>query len=282
MSKNTRSQPQDIIQLLEDLKADFNRRFDAQDARMMSLNSLLTQVTTKNQQLKTALEEKERQVLALERKMNNQEQYQRSWSIRILNLPIPADQDSSNTDVVMRTVFSKVLEPIFQGAVQKKLLPGIPAYTSILETAHILPSKPNQPPAIIARFFSGNIRQLVFRLKKEFATKVPTPTTSKSHPHPKLAHPFYEDLTTFNFSKMRAIAQDKRVLSCCPATGSTAKRRSGVFGTTMRPWMPSLPPPRLQSNHSQFSSQTIFYSGFLHTVTIRLFFTVLSYIFHIQ
>jgi len=227
MSKNTRSQPQDIIQLLEDLKADFNRRFDAQDARMMSLNSLLTQVTTENQQLKTALEEKERQVLALERKMNNQEQYQRSWSIRILNLPIPADQDSSNTDVVMRTVFSKVLEPIFQGAVQKKLLPGIPAYTSILETAHILPSKPNQPPAIIARFFSRNIRQLVFRLKKDFATKVPTPTTSKSHPHPKLAHPFYEDLTTFNFSKMRAIAQDKRVLSCWSVAGQLRLRLNG-------------------------------------------------------
>ena len=35
----------------------------------------------------------------------------------------------------------------------------------------------------------------------------------------KLAFPFYEDLTTANFKKMHAIAQDSRVMACWSVSG---------------------------------------------------------------
>lgn len=225
-SKSSQQPAQDesILKLLEELKSDFNRRFDAQESRFEILSGQFKAVIQDNKELQLALAEKEKQVTALERKVNDQEQYQRSWSIRILNLPIPAGEDPTNNDTVMRLVFQKVLEPIFQGAIQNGLLPGMPSYTSILETAHILPTKPDQTPPIIVRFFSRNIKAMIFRLKKDFATKVRNP---KSPAHPQLAFPFYEDLTTKNFLKMRAVALDKRVLACWSVAGQLRFRLHG-------------------------------------------------------
>ena len=95
--------------------------------------------------LKTAMEEKEREVSNIKVRANDQEQYMRSWSIRILNLAIPRAQDASDPDVVMRLVFSKVLEPIFRSAMQQNIIIAfVPRYDQILETAHILSYNPTQ------------------------------------------------------------------------------------------------------------------------------------------
>jgi len=227
-----------IVKLLEDLKnemkSDFKTRFDAQEGRFLELKSMLIGVQVENTSLRATLDKKEREISGLRRKTNDNEQYMRSWSIRILDLAVPRDQDASNPDVIMRLVFNKILLPIFEGAVQRKILTEIPSYDTILETAHILPSKPNQTAPIIARFFSRNIKSMVFRLKKDFATRqqnqqqpaVSQPGT-KARPA-RLAHPFYEDLTTANFQKMRAIASDKRVLACWSVAGQLRFRLHGV------------------------------------------------------
>lgn len=224
-----------LHKIIEELRNDVKLRFDAQEARFLELKTLLTGVQTENQALKKALEEKEREIGSLKIKTNDNEQYARAWSIRILDLNIPADQDSSNTDVVMQHVYNRVLLPILEGAVKNKLLKDVPLYHQILETAHILPAKPDQTPPIIARFFSRNIKTMMFRLKKEFALRQQAPRSDfpplpqpggKSRPA-KLLYPFYEDLTTVNFRKMRAIAQDSRVISCWSVAGQLRFRLNG-------------------------------------------------------
>ena len=219
-----------LVKLIDDLKNDFKVRFDAQEGRFLELKALLIGVQTENSTLKTALEEKEREIIGLKKKSNENEQYMRSWSIRILDLQVPKGQDSTDPDTIMRLVYDKLLLPILEGAVKRKLLPGLPTYQSILENAHILPSQPNQTPPIIARFYSRNIKSMIFRLKKECATRQQMPVVSqpgtKARPA-KLAFPFYEDLTTANFKKMRAIAADKRVLACWSVAGQLRFRLHG-------------------------------------------------------
>jgi len=213
---------EDYAKLIDDLRKEFGTRFEAHGVRFEKLEASLLQAKGTITTLEKALEVKEKEITTIRQRANDQEQYIRSWSIRVLDLPIPQGQDSSDNTIVMKAVYSQVLLPIFRGAAQKGLMPGIPAWDQVLETAHILPSKPGQTPPIIARFYSRNIKALVFKLKREFATRVADPdpsSQSRSRRPAKPAHPFYEDLTTTNFLKMRAIAKDPRVMACWSVAG---------------------------------------------------------------
>lgn len=223
-----------VTKLLEEIRREFSCKLDAYGARFDTLESLLASAQLENKTLKVALEEKDREITSLRRKHNDLEQYQRSWSMRILDLPIPPGEDAHDNSTVMKVVFKKLLEPIFRGAIDKGLLHSMPSCDSILETAHILPSKPNQTPPIICRFYSRNIKSLVFKLKKEFAPKLPSDqpasqlrSASRTPVFLKLAYPFFENLTTDNFMKMRALSQDKRVLASWSVAGQLRFRLHG-------------------------------------------------------
>jgi len=212
---------EDYAKLIDDLKSEYGTRFEAHGVRVDQLEASLMKAKSDIIALEKALEVKEREVTTIKQRANDQEQYIRSWSIRVLDLPIPQGQDASDNNIVMKAVYNQVLLPIFRGAAQRGLLTGIPAWDQVLETAHILPSKPGQTPPIIARFYSRNIKALVFRLKRDFATRVadPDPAQPRTRRPAKPAHPFYEDLTTTNFLKMRAIANDPRVMACWSVAG---------------------------------------------------------------
>ena len=215
---------EDFAKLIDDLKSEYGTRLEAHGIRFDKLEASLREAKGEIQKLKEALQVKEKEVINIKQKANDQEQYIRSWSIRILDLQIPQDQDCSDTSVVMKHVFNQVLAPILRGAVSKGLLHAVPSPDQVLETAHILPSKPGQIPPIIARFYSRNIKALMFRLKREFAKKAdPTPAQATSRT-PKPAHPFYEDLTNTNFLKMRSLASDPRVMSCWSVAGQLRLR----------------------------------------------------------
>lgn len=71
----------------------------------------------------------------------------------------------------------------------------------------------------------------MFKLKKEFSPWATTTTaTASSEPaqrRAKLAHPFFEDLTRATFLKMRALAQDNRVLASWTVAGNIRFRLHG-------------------------------------------------------
>ena len=84
-------------------------------------------------------------------------------------MSIPSE-DETDPEKVMQHVYDRLLKPILEGAVKEGRMSTIPPVDAILETAHVLPVIMDTKP-IIARFFTRNIRSLVFKLKKEFAPK---------------------------------------------------------------------------------------------------------------
>ena len=118
--------------------------------------------------------------------------------------------DKTETYEVMQTLFEKALLPIFEGAKSRGLLTRIPAFDDILETAHILPAKAtDRPKPIIARFYSRNIRAMVFRLKKELAptTNITTKNGERKKVH---CYPIFEDLTKTTFQLLQDLLKDTR------------------------------------------------------------------------
>lgn len=219
LSSTTSNRLEQKLDELTRTLADYTARFDR-------LESLLTITRQENKDLKAtvmeqdkALQDRDKEIDMMKQRLNTQEQYQRGWSIRILNLPIPSFE-ANCPEAVMRHVHHDVLEPIFQGALAKGLIKSIPAVETVLETAHILPAKGNTIPPIIARFYTRNIKSLLFRLKKEFAVRDTNRSDTTSDRLGKLRHPFYEDLTRHNFAKLRAISQHELVESAWSVSGT--------------------------------------------------------------
>jgi len=211
--------------------------------RLESVEKLLEAAQAENAVLKSANTELSKSILeknavieALRQKTNSLEQYNRSWSIRIAGVPLPAEEASIPIKV-MSHVYDKALLPILQGALEKGLLHTIPACEELLETAHILPAKrSDQPKPIIARFYSRNLRALVFQLKKEFGPKQRDPANNNRAP--RLKYPIYEDLTKINFQLLKALADDDRtgavwsvggVIKFKLADGTEVKKMASVF-----------------------------------------------------
>lgn len=195
-------------------------------ARFDKLEGILEDTKRENKELKNTLDDKNTELLQLKEKLIAQEQYNRGWSIRILNLPIP-ENEASDPEAVMRHVFARVLEPIFRGALEQGRIREMPKVESVLETAHILPSKPNSINPIIARFYTRNIRAMMFQLKKEFAPRLPADrsagrqngATNQHQQGGRFCFPFYEDLTRASFMKMRALSQHSSVQSAWSVNG---------------------------------------------------------------
>jgi hypothetical protein len=191
--------------------------------RLGRMEASLAAVLKDNAELLRVLRDRDQEILALRSRLNAQEQYQRSWSIRVMNLPIPNGEES-DPRAVMRHVHSQVLEPLLRGAVESGLLNSVPGPEELLETAHILPAKEGTTPPIIARFYSRNTKALMFKMKRDFAAReaaTPTKTRQRHQKAPKgrYVHPFYEDLTRQNFGKMRALAADPRVEAAWSVSG---------------------------------------------------------------
>ena len=111
-----------------------------------------------------------------------------------------------------------------RSAVSNMILPTLPGESEIIERAHVLPAKKDAPKPIIARFYSRDMRALIFKLKKEFAPRETLKTRSSNQesgpPRPaRLRCQIYDDLTRTNFLKMKAIGDDSRVDQCWSANG---------------------------------------------------------------
>jgi len=175
----------------------------------------------------------------LENRLHSLEQHHRGWSARVLNVPIPPEEENNNFKV-RDIVYNVALCPILEGAVQKKIIPDFPTADQLLEMAHVLPGKAGQPKPIILRFFNRNMRDVIFRMKKLYAPRQnlngrggASGASGASGPsgasgggggggdeeRGRFLYPIYEDLTKTTFQKMRAISQDSRVKACWTVKG---------------------------------------------------------------
>jgi chaperonin cofactor prefoldin len=166
--------PEDTIAILKSLSA----QFAIFSTKIDTLEAKLNESLAENAKLKSELKEKTKVIhdlqtsyASLEAKLNSLEQYNRSWSVRVNNIPLTSEEER-NPFLLRDKVFSLAFRPILMGAVEAGLIPTVPAAENLLEVAHPLPSKPGVHKPIIARFRDRNLRSLCLRLKKTYATKV--------------------------------------------------------------------------------------------------------------
>jgi FtsZ-binding cell division protein ZapB len=217
-----------------------NGKMDSTENEVKGLRVLFEDLKQENSQLKTTVKEMDRKLNEMNRKncelevrFNNLEQHHRGWSARFLNIPV-SEEEERNPDTVIERVYNLALLPILRGAHDLKQLKTIPAAAELLEVAHVLPAKPGETKPIIARFYNRNIRDLCFRLKKDFATREEGRRNQRDERgaaggrsdggggfegRGKYCFPFYEDLTRATFLKMRAIAKDEKVKACWSTKG---------------------------------------------------------------
>jgi hypothetical protein len=190
-------------------------------AKMSKMEKLLSKVNEENGVLRKAMEQKEEQINSLTLKLNTLEQHNRSWSIRVSNLPIPQNSETDN-NTVSKVVYDNLLRPILQGAVDNGTLPAVPSMASTIEYAHILPAKEGAKKPVIVRFRDRMIRDVVFANKRESAPRSRNNSQRQRQTDDRpggYLYPFFEDLTRLNFMKMRAIANHEDVSACWSSRG---------------------------------------------------------------
>jgi hypothetical protein len=217
---------------LEDIIAGLNSKLDCMKNQLDGLQPLITKVTNLEQLLKSAnesnaelvkaLEFKDKQLDGLTVKLNSLEQYNRSWSIRVHGLPLTTSRETDST-YVKEQLYDRVLLPILQGAVEEGDLSDIPPVERLIEHAHILPTREkDKVKPIIARFYSRDMRGLIFKHKRAYAPRdQPSPSRAASgrEERGRVRFSIFEDLTKMNFTKMRAIASHESVEACWSTGG---------------------------------------------------------------
>ncbi len=219
--KDTTSNPATIEDLAKLMTAQYNgisNRLDNFSNRFDSLEAKMEELSEENAELKEAVKEREttisnlsKTVSDLEARLNKMDQYNRSWSVRILNVSL-TDNEASNAAAVKQRAY-EVFLPILEGAVRDGALPVVPSADQLLEVAHILPGKSGQAKPIICRFCNRNTRSTCFRLKKDYAARTPPASASRAGAtsEGRYLYPFYEDLSAANFGLLCDLNGDSRV-----------------------------------------------------------------------
>ena len=205
-----------------------NRRLDKVDLLGEQLNNIeesMRNISTEHANFKSTLASNQATISNIQSSQVSMDQYNRSWSVRVMELQLSAE-DESNPFRLVETVYNKVFLPILTGALSDDIIPRIPTCEQLLERAHVLPaSKAGAIKPIICRFFNRDYKAVCFRLKKKYATKT---ADSGAGERPRYAFPFYEDLSSAVFRKMKEMQADSRVDSCWSVNGQLRYRLTGT------------------------------------------------------
>ena len=208
---------------MEEMQSEMNTKLSALIGKFETLEASLIAVTREKEALRGMVTEQASEIAILRNSLNEREQYARNWSMRILNVPVPQDQEQ-DTRFVMQAVYDTLIYPILEGARTNGEISHVPDCETLLETAHILPGKPDNHKPIIERFFSRYWRNLVFHNRKEFALRDSSSsannTRSGAAKVAKMRYPFFEDLTKATFQKLSSIKQQDSVISAWTVNGS--------------------------------------------------------------
>jgi hypothetical protein len=213
------------------IKADM-KKVDSIELEVKNIKTMMVELKEENAALKAEIKQKDAQltdmqgtVNQLENRFNNLEQHHRGWGARVLNIQLSEEEEKS-PELVINKVYNLAILPVLRGAANSGKLSNIPTADQVLEIAHVLPGKQGYPKPIIMRFYNRNLRNLVFQLKKDFATREPVSSGAStgrgdggSDRVGRFLYPLYDDLTKMNLAKMRAIGQDERVLACWSVGG---------------------------------------------------------------
>jgi hypothetical protein len=186
---------------------------------LASINTKLDTLLTENAALKKMVAARDEEIEGLKLHINGLEQHNRSWSVRIMGLPLSAAEEKSSS-LVQEKVYNNVILPILEEAVKEGDIQQVPSNASaVIEMAHPLRAKDGAIKPIIARFYSRETRSLVFRHKKSYAPKLADGPNKGRY-----KYSLFEDLTALTFTKMRALAADPRVAASWTSHGQIRYR----------------------------------------------------------
>jgi hypothetical protein len=172
---------------------------------LANINTKLDTLLSENAALKKLVADRDQEIEGLKLHVNELEQHNRSWSVRVLGLPLTTAEEKSSL-LVREKVYDAVFRPILEGAVQEGDLQQVPSKANeVIEMAHPLRAKDGAIKPIIVRFFARETRSLIFRYKKAYAPKQADGPTKGRY-----RYSIFEDLTAITFAKMRALAADDR------------------------------------------------------------------------
>jgi predicted RNase H-like nuclease (RuvC/YqgF family) len=81
---------------MEELQAEMITKLTSLVEEVRSISSTLKQVKSENAQLKATIQQQADEIAVLKNDNNDRELHARSWSVRVVNLPLPPDQETSN------------------------------------------------------------------------------------------------------------------------------------------------------------------------------------------
>ncbi len=195
-------------------KKDLEDIVKSYKADLANINKKLDTLLEENTQLKKLVADRDDEIAALKLQMNSLEQHNRSWSIRVMGLPLTAAEEKSST-LTKEKLYQSVVLPILQGAVAEGDLREVPPNgDSILEMAHPLRAREGAVKPIIARLYAREMRALLFKHKKAYAPKHESGPSKDRY-----KYLLFEDLTSTTFLKMRALSSDTRVAASWSAYG---------------------------------------------------------------
>ncbi len=171
-------------------------KLDTLSTDIADLKKLLAATDAMNVELFATLKERDTEIHALKRQLNSVEQHNRSWSSRVMGLPLSAED-----------------------AVVEGNLVAVPGVDELLEMAHVRPSKEGTTKPIITCFHAHALRSLVFKHKKQFAPKHTAGPMMDCY-----KYLLFEDLTRLTSTKIRALALDPSVAACWSANGQLRYR----------------------------------------------------------
>jgi hypothetical protein len=191
---------------------------DSITSKLTNMESLLSAMQSENKMLKETIIKQDSTILELRERVNNLEQHGRSFSIRVNNLPLEANEERDPPSVIKK-VYNSVFLPILQGAAAQQAISAVPICFDMIEMAHPLPGRGDKPKPIIVRFFNRNLKSLLFKHRKEYAAK-----DDQGGPRPRYKYHIHDDLTRDSFMKMKSLQNDPRV-NACWSTGGTLPYR---------------------------------------------------------
>jgi hypothetical protein len=197
---------------------EMNDKLSTLMEEVRSLKDTLKEVKSENVVLKEKLQQQADEIAVLRNEMNDREAHARSWSLRVINVPIPEGQETDNK-IVMHAVYNSLVVPILEGAKTKGDITVLPTCENIIEVAHILPGRSAKKPVIV-RFMSRFWRSLMFKHRREFAPREAAASTSAGGRPARMLYPFYEDLTRITFRQLKSIQADERVTSAWTVSGA--------------------------------------------------------------
>jgi hypothetical protein len=231
------SQKENVDNIMAELKVITAKltHLDPMSARLEKLEQLLNEAAGENKKLRDDLRVRDAEILQLKTRLNSVEQYNRSWSIRVNELPIPAAAET-DPHKVMEIVYKELMLPILKGAKEKGAISNIPTVRELLENAHTLPGRKDSRKPVIVRFRNRYDKAMMFHLKKEFAPREAQQVSQQrgAQAYARYLYPYYEDLTRDTHAKLRELTADTRVAACWSVGGSLKCKLAGDANIVIR------------------------------------------------